>query len=232
MGARNGCTEWAHGRGACNAPLQSDVDEIAPVHAHGIGRMQCAWTIWEFMTKLQKLREAYEREIRKEWPPLLAGPQKVWFAVYSPWDERALRATLAEWDMATASNSPTGIERRFWRHDLTSEFGAWIESLDAEYQEAFWSEPHQLQLPLQTLYGDFLARRLRAKLESAGAQDVIALFGVASLFGFASLSQLIERVGPHIAGRLLVFFPGERNGSVYRLLEARDGWNYHAFPLG
>jgi len=29
----------------------------------------------------------------------------------------------------------------------------------------------------------------------------------------------------------LVFFPGERDGSNYRLLDARDGWNYLATPI-
>jgi hypothetical protein len=181
------------------------------------------------MSRLQKLREAYEREISRDWLPFLAGPQKVWFAVYSPWDERTLRATLSEWDVATAAVAP---QRKFHRYDLTGEFAAWIDSLEPEYQEAFWSEPEQLQMPLQSLFGDFMARRLRLALESAGVDDVVALHGVASLYGFASLSKLIERCSTHIQGRLLVFFPGERQDSVYRLLGARDGWNYHALPLG
>jgi len=28
-----------------------------------------------------------------------------------------------------------------------------------------------------------------------------------------------------------VFFPGEHEGNSYRLLDARDGWNYLAVPL-
>ena len=32
-------------------------------------------------------------------------------------------------------------------------------------------------------------------------------------------------------GRLLVFFPGEVEGNNYRLLDARDGWNYLATPI-
>lgn len=183
------------------------------------------------MNRLQKLREAYEREIAKPWPPLVAGPQKVWFAVYSPWEERALRATFPEWELST-QGTPQSPPRRFWRHDLTGEYATWIASLEAEYLEAFWQEPHQIQLPLQMLFGEFLAQRLRLTLEKAGENDVVALYGVASLFGFTLLSQLIERTAPQVKGRLLVFFPGERDGSVYRLLGARDGWNYHALPLG
>ena len=41
----------------------------------------------------------------------------------------------------------------------------------------------------------------------------------------------MEAVTDCIGGRLLVFFPGEREGSNYRLLDARDGWNYLATPI-
>jgi len=36
-----------------------------------------------------------------------------------------------------------------------------------------------------------------------------------------------------VEGRLLVFFPGEYHpeNHTYRLLDARDGWNYLAVPL-
>jgi hypothetical protein len=28
-----------------------------------------------------------------------------------------------------------------------------------------------------------------------------------------------------------VFFPGSREGNVYKLLDAREGWNYLATPI-
>jgi len=34
-----------------------------------------------------------------------------------------------------------------------------------------------------------------------------------------------------IRGRLLVFFPGVYEQDNYRLLDARDGWNYLAIPI-
>ena len=43
----------------------------------------------------------------------------------------------------------------------------------------------------------------------------------------ATLSQAADR----IAGRLVVFFPGEHDGNSYRLLDARDGRNYLAIPI-
>ena len=45
------------------------------------------------------------------------------------------------------------------------------------------------------------------------------------------VSALLNEVNDAIAGRLLVFFPGEHEGNSYRLLDARDGWNYLAIPI-
>ena len=45
------------------------------------------------------------------------------------------------------------------------------------------------------------------------------------------VSALLNAVNDAIAGRLLVFFPGEHEGNSYRLLDARDGWNYLATPI-
>jgi hypothetical protein len=37
------------------------------------------------------------------------------------------------------------------------------------------------------------------------------------------VSALVNAVNDTIAGRLLIFFPGDHEGSSYRLLDARDG---------
>jgi len=72
------------------------------------------------------------------------------------------------------------------------------------------------------------ARRLSTALESAGESDVVALIGLGSLYGFVRVSGLIRMVEPAIRGRLAVFFPGTKNENNYRLLDARDGFNYLA----
>ena len=64
-----------------------------------------------------------------------------------------------------------------------------------------------------------------------GADTVIAITGVAALFGFLRISEILPLVEDHIRGRLLVFFPGVYEQGNYRLLDARDGWNYHAVPI-
>ena len=71
-------------------------------------------------------------------------------------------------------------------------------------------------------------RRLRAELETADDNTVVALLGVASLYGFLLVSGLIRSVEPSIHGRMLILFPGTKNENNYRLLDARDGWNYLA----
>ena len=78
-----------------------------------------------------------------------------------------------------------------------------------------------------------LTDRVRAGLEDPGVDEntVVALLGVGSLFPMARVSELVDRVAPAIRGRLLVLFPGHLDGSNYRLLDARDGWNYLAVPI-
>jgi len=45
------------------------------------------------------------------------------------------------------------------------------------------------------------------------------------------VSDLMSAVDSSIRGRLLAFFPGEFENNNYRLLDARDGWNYLAVPI-
>ena len=61
---------------------------------------------------------------------------------------------------------------------------------------------------------------------------MVAILGIASLFGFMKVSELIKSVKDKVKGRLVIFFPGEYDGNnCYRLLDARDGWNYLALPI-
>ena len=84
-----------------------------------------------------------------------------------------------------------------------------------------------------TEFKENVARKIIAALESVPhAEDtVVAISGVASLFGFLRISEVLPLVESHIRGRLLVFFPGVYEQDNYRLLDARDGWNYHAVPI-
>ena len=72
---------------------------------------------------------------------------------------------------------------------------------------------------------------VRRELATTGPSDLLALAGAGALFGLMRISTLIEGVAPVIPGRLLVFFPGRYDRNSYRLLDARDGWNYRATPI-
>jgi hypothetical protein len=63
------------------------------------------------------------------------------------------------------------------------------------------------------------------------ADSVVAVTGLASLFDFMRVSSLIESVEDSVQGRLLILFPGEYQGNVYRFMDARDGFNYMAVPI-
>jgi hypothetical protein len=62
---------------------------------------------------------------------------------------------------------------------------------------------------------------------------VVAVIGIGSLYGIVRASAVIDRLvrSTDIPGRLMFFFPGDRDRRNYRLLKARDGWNYLATPI-
>jgi hypothetical protein len=82
-------------------------------------------------------------------------------------------------------------------------------------------------------FRDHAAAKLRAVLEDATVDNgtIVAVHGIGKLFGFIKVSELMHVVESSIRGRLLVFFPGEYENNNYRLLDARDGWNYLAVPI-
>ena len=90
-----------------------------------------------------------------------------------------------------------------------------------------------MAMKLQKDFLRFAAEHLRAALRDPKADEnsVVGCHGVASLYGFTQMSLVLREVEPDIRGRLVVFFPGEFDNNNYRLLDARDGWNYHAVPI-
>lgn len=177
------------------------------------------------MASVVNLIKAYERFICLEWTPNLAGPQKVLFAVYDPKDERRVRARLGEFENATKR-----AQRAWYLCDLTTAFAEWLGH--HRYREAYFEDPSDLEIALRAFEED-AARRVREALAAAGDDEraVVAVYGIASLFGFMKVSKLVELVEDEIPGRLLLFFPGQHDDGVYRLMDARDGWNYHAVPI-
>ncbi len=177
------------------------------------------------MNEIEGLLKAYKQFLQLPWDRTLAGPQKVWFAIYEPAQERRLRLRLPEFEAATRTADHS------WTHlDLTDLFAHWMAQ--HEYHEAYFEEPEDMDLALQD-FASFVSQQIVGVLTEpdVDANTVVAVSGLASLFGFTKASAIIETATTSIRGRLLVFFPGQQNGSNYRFLDARDGWNYLAVPI-
>ena len=177
------------------------------------------------MSKLDKLLREYGSHIAIPWQQGLAGAQRVIFIVYDKADELSFRTKVDEFEIVTKSAGHN------WKLlDLTNSFPEWMAGLD--YHENYFEAPEDIDglLPqfidsIVTSIADLLAQ------PDMNDQTVVAVMGIACLFGFAKVSEIVQRTAPHILGRLVVFFPGEYENSNYRLLDARDGWNYLAVPI-
>ena len=173
------------------------------------------------MGRIEDLAAAYGRHVSAPWQRTLAGAQRVTMVIYDKELERSLRARIGEFEQATQRSG------HGWKLiDCTNWFSNWMAN--EEYREAYFEDPGLLGMKLDGEFRPQAARRLTNELAAADDNDVVALLGVASLYGFVRVSELIRASEQSIRGRLVVFFPGSKNESNYRLLDARDGWNYLA----
>lgn len=176
------------------------------------------------MSAIDRLLSNYSRQVRLPWSASVSGKQRVWFAVYPPAEERRVRARLPQFEALTleANHGWTTV-------DLTRLLPTWLAA--HEYSEAIFREPEQFsasdELEIQAAK---LVRTGCSRVE-ADADSVVAIVGLASLFDFMRVSSLVDRVEDSVRGRLLVLFPGEYAGNVYRFMDARDGFNYMAVPI-
>jgi len=178
------------------------------------------------MGRIEELAARYRAHIGAPWQRNLAGDQKAIFVVYPKTDERKLRARLELFEMATTS---TG---HGWRLlDISISFARWMA--DTDYRDAYFEDPEALTMKLRSDFVQYAAGRLREVFIDDGVEEdtVVAIQGVACLFGFTRVSLVLKEVVKDIRGRLVVFFPGEYEENNYRLLDARDGWNYLAVPI-
>jgi hypothetical protein len=177
------------------------------------------------MGRIEGLIKAYEAFVSQPWSRGLSGAERTWFAVYEPAQERRLLLRVPEFANATAKAG------HGWKHvDLSNAFAEWMAG--HKYREAYFEDPEALDLAL----ADFTAHAVACVKGALAAPDVdentvVALTGAGALFGLAKTSDILEQVTSLTRGRLLVFFPGRYESSRYRLLDARDGWNYLAVPI-
>lgn len=179
------------------------------------------------MSYVDDLVASYRRFVALPWQQSVAPPQRVWMVVYPPKVERRIRLNLQEFENATiqAGHGWACI-------DITTSFERWMAG--HEYAEAYFEEPYLLETALPAFF-KVLAAEVREQLEEHFDPDgVVGLLGAGTMFGLGDsvkVSALINAVNGSIAGRLLVFFPGHHEHNSYRLLDARDGWDYLATPI-
>lgn len=178
------------------------------------------------MGRIETLAERYRSHIALPWRHDLAGPERAIFVVYDKADERRLRLRLPEFARITRE-----ADHDWFESNLTEAFAQWMAQID--YRESYFEAPEDLELQLESGFLEHVADRLRQVLRKPEADEeaVVAVYGVASLFGLVRLSALLKEVEADVRGRIVVFFPGEYENNNYRLLDARDGWNYLAVPI-
>jgi hypothetical protein len=175
------------------------------------------------LASFDDLLHHFARQVGLPWQPDVPPESRVWILWYDKALDRRVRGRLHELERATRAAD------HGWRHlDLAPLFANWIVT-----QEFFHG---LLEMPdeLPGLLLDFrhaVAARVQGELERCGPADLLALSGCAALFGLVRASELIADAAPHIRGRLLLLFPGRHSAGIYRLLDARDGWNYRAVPI-
>ena len=137
--------------------------------------------------------------------------------------ERRVRGRLPELKALTETAGHS------WRHlDLAPEFGRWLAA--HELFDEVLDIPEELP-GLLPAFADHLKAMVQAELAQCTPNELLAISGVGSLFRLASVSELTKQVATNIPGRMMLLFPGRHQAGVYRLLDAREGWNYRATPI-
>jgi len=173
------------------------------------------------MGRIETLADVYKQHVELPWQRTIAGAQRILIVVYDKDLERTFRARKELFATATREAG------HGWREvDATPLFARWLAS--EEYRDSFFETPSDISSKYESEFEPYVAEQLQTALHASDPDSVVAFTGVASLFGFASVSEVLKRVERDVRGRLVVFFPGSHENNNYRLLDARDGWNYLA----
>jgi hypothetical protein len=178
------------------------------------------------MGKIEELAEKYSKHISLPWQQTISGAQRIIIIIYDKELERTLRARKNAFENATKEAG-----HKWFEVNITHAFSSWMAA--DEYREAYFEAPEDLNLKLEAEFAQYVAGHISMCLEKPDVDhaSVVAVFGAGSLFGFARVSHVLKLVEHKIKGRLAVFFPGQFEDNNYRLLDARDGWNYMAIPI-
>ena len=147
------------------------------------------------MNEIESLTNAYDQFVSVPWDHTLAGPQKVWFAIYDPTQERRLRLHIPNFEMATKRANHS------WKLlDITDSFAHWMSN--HEYRDEYFNQPDDMELALQD-FADSLGEQLKTFLTSPDVDEntVVAIVGIGSLFGFIIIGLFCVLIVGAITGQ-------------------------------
>jgi len=177
------------------------------------------------MSKIKQLTKSYKNFISIPWKEDAAAAQRVIFCVYGENEELKLRSKIDEFEIITQQAG-----HKWAVYDLTDTFANWLSN--QRYANSYFEKPH-LMITLIPKYLAYIVEKFQQFLETQAIDEnnVVALKGVGSLFGFLKVKDVVDSLAPFVKGWLLIFFPGSYEGNNYRLLDGYDGWNYLAVPI-
>ncbi len=177
-------------------------------------------------SKIDQLLASFEKVVNEPWSSSLSGQERIWFLVYDPADQRKVDLRTGDFETLTVKAS------KKWKSiSMKNCFPQWMAN--HEYREEYFKEPEFIVDQLESEFIPFAIQFLKKELSHLDQdQDtLIAIKDVSALFGFSRLSEILKSCDKDFKGRMMVFFPGEFENNQYRLLDARDGWDYLARPI-
>jgi len=177
-------------------------------------------------TRTEMLIEAFTKVVNEPWTSALSGQERLWFLVYDPAEQRKIDLHMGEFE-----TSAMRAGKKWKSISLKKCFPNWMAN--HEYKEDYFHSPEYIVDQLEAEFIPFAIEFLKNELANVEQDEhtIIALKDVSALFGFARLSEILKSCDKDFKGRLLIFFPGEFEHNHYRLLDARDGWDYLARPI-
>lgn len=177
-------------------------------------------------SKIDQLLQAFENVLNEPWGSTLSGQERIWFLVFDPAEHRKIDLRLDDFETATIK-----ADKKWQVISLKDCFPKWMANHD--YREEYFTNPEYIVDQLEAEFIPFSINFLKSKLQDIpqDTDTLVAIRDVSSLFGFARLSEILKSCDKDFKGRMLIFFPGEFEHNQYRLLDARDGWDYLARPI-
>jgi hypothetical protein len=177
-------------------------------------------------SKIDQLLSAFEKVVKEPWSSALSGQERIWFLVYDPAEQRKVDLRMGDFETATVKAG------KKWKSiSLKLCFPSWM--VQHEYKEDYFGHPEHIVDQLEAEFIPYAIQFLKNKLSKVDhdQDSLIAIKDVSALFGFVRLSEILKSCDKNFQGRMLIFFPGEFEHNHYRLLDARDGWDYLARPI-